>query len=148
MEGFSDGSSILPISTKIASSSDEAIIFKYERSCMKIKRKNNTYSIRADQRLLSKDECSKKAEEILREKYIIGMTEKELSHEIYFHAWAYQIASSLEKKNNKVLSRVKKAADPIDLADYGDIWIRKMIYNLFWLFPQKHFDGEPGNDNK
>ena len=21
-------------------------------------------------------------------------------------------------------------------------------YNLFWLFPQKHFDGEPGNDRK
>ena len=56
---------------------------------MRTKRKNNTYSIRADRRLLSKEECVKKAQEILREKYIIGMTEKEVSREIYFHAWAF-----------------------------------------------------------
>jgi len=147
VEGFSDGSSILPISTKIASSSDEAIILS-GRLCMRTKRKNNTYSIRADRRLLSKEECVKKAQEILREKYIIGMTEKEVSREIYFHAWAYHIAYSLEKKNNKLFARVRQAADPIDLADYGDTWIRKIVYSMFWLFPQKHFDGEPENNRK
>ena len=115
---------------------------------MNSKRKNNTYSIRPDKRLLSKDECRKKAEEIIREKYIIGMSEKELSREIYCHAWAYEIASSLEKKNIRLLSIIKQAADPIDLADYGDTWFRKIFYNLFWIFPEKHDNGDSQDEIK
>ena len=109
---------------------------------MRVKRENNTYSIRANDRYLSKSECFGKAQEIVREKHIIGMTTKELSREIYFHAWAYHIACLLESKNIKVLSRVKDSADPIDLADYGDTWFRKIIYSVFWLFPQKRFERE------
>ena len=109
---------------------------------MRVKRENNTYSIKANDRYLSKSECFGKAEEIVSEKNIIGMTSKELASEIYFHAWAYHFACILESKNINVLARVKEAADPIDLADYGDTWIRKIFYAIFWLFPEKHFNGE------
>ena len=109
---------------------------------MRIKRENHTYSIKANDRYLSKSECYDKAQEIVREKHIIGMTNQELASEIYFHAWAYHIACLLESKNITVLARVKDAADPIDLADYGDKWFRKVFYAIFWLFPQKHFKAE------
>lgn len=105
------------------------------------KKKNNTYSVRASDRYLSKTECIRKADEILENEYIRGMTKEELSCEIYFHAWAYHISSLLENRDIHILSRVKEAADPIDLADNGDTFLRKIIYSLFWLFPQKRYLG-------
>ena len=104
------------------------------------KERHNTYSVSAQNQYLSKAECMKKAEEIIREEYIVGMTDKEISKEIYFHAWAYHYATLLEKKNIHILDKLKRHADPIDLADYGDTPFRKMIYNLFWLFPHKRLN--------
>lgn len=104
--------------------------------------KNRTYSFRASEKYLSKQECVNKAEEILENDYIRGMTKRELYSEIYFHAWAYHISDLLEKKDIHLLSWVKKSADPIDLADNGDTLFRKLVFSLFWLFPQKHYKGE------
>ena len=100
---------------------------------------NNTYSIQAKTEYLSKAHCQREAKHILDEGYIHGMTEQELSCEIYFHAWAYRISSILEKRI-PLFGRIRQAADPIDLADGGDYPIRKLFYRLFWLFPQKKID--------
>ncbi len=136
MDRFSDGSSILPISTNYEGLADRRGLCTLE--VVMRKSKNNTYSIRYNDCYLTKQKCIEKAREIIEGDKIHRMTEAEISSEIYSHAWAHHFASLLEKKGLRSFAWIKRAADPIDLADGGDYFFRKLAYRVFWLIPLKN----------
>ncbi|MBQ8994639.1 MAG: hypothetical protein IJ091_02375 [Oscillospiraceae bacterium] len=94
-----------------------------------------THSVGFSEEYLSKKNCLKKAREIIDNHFINGMTELEISREIFFHAWAYHFAVWAEQRKLHMFSIVRRAADPIDLADGGDTMIRRFIYLVFWMLP-------------
>lgn len=98
-------------------------------------RNRKSCSIAVRDEYLRRDGCIGKAKELLRDHTIEGMTESELASEIYFHAWAFHISEWFEKRRIGLFSAIKRSADPIDLADGGDLKVRKLVYALFWMFP-------------
>ena len=98
-------------------------------------RNRKSCSIAVKDDYLRRDGCIGKARQLLGNHSIEGMTEGELASEIYFHAWAFHISEWFEKRRIRLFSAIKKAADPIDLADGGDLKFRKLVYSLFWMFP-------------
>ena len=92
--------------------------------------------------LLKRKNCLKKAEEIINEKLISGMSREEIAKELYFHASVYHICRFLAKYRIR-FRWLLRHADPIDLADGGDVWYRRAVFNLWWLFPEvRHRESE------
>ncbi|MBQ1466955.1 MAG: hypothetical protein IIZ27_00605 [Solobacterium sp.] len=94
-----------------------------------------TYSIPMSDVYLSKDICRKKARQILQDRFIEGMTERQIASEIYFHSAAYYTCVFLEKFHIRI-NYIKKKADPIDLADNGDTGFRRILYRIIWALPE------------
>ncbi len=97
-----------------------------------------TMAVPVEVSLLSKKNCLSKAEKILQNGEITGMSATELAAEIYFHACISAISKPLAAKNIPVFTWLAKHADPIDLESGGDKPFRKLIFRLYWLLPEIH----------
>lgn len=80
-------------------------------------------SIPVCQEYLNKKTCLKKAQTLLREGTVHGMSEKQLAREIYSHAVMFYYCDRTGR-----LPKWKEHANPIDLHDGGDIWLKRIAY--------------------
>lgn len=94
-----------------------------------------TYHTPAAAELLQRKNCLHKADEIIKDELISGMSRKDIAKELYFHASVYHICRFLEKHHIR-FSWLLRHADPIDLADGGDVWYRRAVFSLWWLMPE------------
>ena len=94
-----------------------------------------TYHTPAAAELLKRRNCLHKADEIISEKLISGMSRKDIAKELYFHASVYHICRFLEKHHIR-FKWLLSHADPIDLADGGDVWYRRVVFSFWWLLPE------------
>ena len=109
---------------------------------MEIKRK--TYHTPAAASLLKRKNCLKKADEIIKEKLINGMSREDIAKELYFHASIYHICRFFAKHGIR-FGWLLRHADPIDLADGGDVWYRRAVFRLWWHMPQvRHRESDEG----
>ena len=75
--------------------------------------------------------------EIIDKKLITGMTTRQISEEIYTHAFVYYNFKYLPEfiRNMKISKRIyNSAANGIDLEDDGDKLHRRICYSLIWNF--------------
>ena len=82
--------------------------------------------------------CKKMAKEIAANKSITGMTESQLSHEIFAHAYVYcnfKYVPSFIKKTSAAKSIYRSVEDGVDLEDNGDSLVRRIAYRVIWLMP-------------
>jgi len=90
-------------------------------------------SLPMDPRLLVKEECLKKAAEILQEGKLDRLSEQEIARELYFHAVMYYLCLRLRPYLH--LRHIMERADPIDLSDDGDTAFRTFCYKILWRLP-------------
>ena len=84
-----------------------------------------------------KKQCRVIARDIIEKKQITGMTERQMAAEIFTHGYIYSHYDGLPGflKRSRIASRVYKCCENgVDLADNGDIWYRKIVYFLIYLF--------------
>ena len=99
-----------------------------------IKRNIRTFSLPADQTLLVKHLCLRKADRILEEGRIAFMTREEIAKELFFHAALFYWCKWLARFGIH-LNWIMRHADPIDLADHGDTPFRKFCFSVLWVLP-------------
>ncbi len=98
-------------------------------------------SVRVERRLLSKAECMKRAQDIIRERKIEHMTDVQIASELYFHAVLFYFCKALSRHRIHMFQKLMHHADPIDLSDYGDTPFRQFCFRLLWLLPGKKKTG-------
>ena len=82
--------------------------------------------------------CKMMAKEIAANKSITGMTESQLSREIFAHAYVFYNFRFVPKKLSKTdlfKKILRSASDGVDLEDGGDSLIRRIAYRMIWLMP-------------
>lgn len=94
------------------------------------------------QEYLNKKACRKEAQELLREGKIIGMSEKQLAREIYSHAVVFYYCD-----RTGGLPKWKEHANPIDLHDGGDAWLKRVAYAACWLLRPDKMKNQENEDN-
>ena len=103
---------------------------------MSIKKK--TLRIPMNERLYARKGCKVIAEKLLESGRIDGMTESQLSCEIFAHAYVfYNFRFVPGMLREKVIFRkiLRSASDGVDLEDGGDSLIRRIAYRMIWLMP-------------
>ena len=105
---------------------------------MSVKNAKKTLSLPAETSLTFKKLCVLKSRNILRERTITGMSEKDLAAELYFHACIAKAAKPLAEKKIPFFVWLFEHADPIDLESGGDTPFRKVIFRFFWFLPEIH----------
>ena len=82
--------------------------------------------------------CRKMAAEIAADQKITGMTESQLSAEIFAHAYVYcnfKYVPTFLKNTAKAKSVFHSVEDGVDLEDNGDSLVRRIAYRVIWLMP-------------
>ena len=82
--------------------------------------------------------CKEMAKDIKSDKRITGMSESQLSCEIFAHAYVYcnfKYVPSFLKKTSAAKSVYRSVADGVDLEDNGDSLVRRIAYRVIWLMP-------------
>lgn len=82
--------------------------------------------------------CKEMAKEIKSDMRITGMSESQLSCEIFAHAYVYcnfKYVPSFLKKTSAAKSVYRSVADGVDLEDNGDSLVRRIAYRVIWLMP-------------
>ncbi|MBO4688277.1 MAG: hypothetical protein J5636_07160 [Clostridiales bacterium] len=95
-----------------------------------------TMNIGIDEIALDKDACKDAAEEISENHLIEGMSEKAMAKEIYAHIFIHDVVEAMPSflQNNKIVSRIyNSTANGIDLEDFGDTYVRQIMYDVIWL---------------
>lgn len=90
-------------------------------------------SIPVEERYKRKEECVREARLLVARG--LDMSVDDCAKEIYAHARIYWEADSLRSslpKYPKVLDWLAEHANPIDLADGGDLPSRRIVYDLIW----------------
>lgn len=103
---------------------------------MSIKKK--TLRIPMNERLYGRRGCKVIAEKLLESKRIDGMTESQLSCEIFAHAYVFYNFRFVPKKLSETdlfKKILRSASDGVDLEDGGDSLIRRIAYRMIWLMP-------------
>jgi len=103
---------------------------------MSIKKK--TLRIPMNERLYGRRGCKVIAEKLLESGRIDGMTESQLSCEIFAHAYVFYNFRFVPKKLSKTdlfKKILRSASDGVDLEDGGDSLIRRIAYRMIWLMP-------------
>ena len=90
------------------------------------------YSLPVEETLLSKKECIIRADEILEAGLITEMTTMQIARELFFHAWICYRCKKL-KTENKIIKTIMNRADPIDLMDGGDTFLKRTAFFITWL---------------
>ncbi len=99
--------------------------------------KISTLNIAINAVSMNKKDCLETASVIHNDKTIIGMSIKGIAKEIYAHLAVHNIIESLPKciKNISLVSRINNSTiNGIDLEDYGDTYLRRIAYNVIWVF--------------
>ena len=94
-----------------------------------------TMNIGIDEIALDKDACETAAEEISENHLIEGMSEA-MAKEIYAHIFIHDVIESLPSfvQDNKIVSRIYgSTTNGIDLEDFGDTYVRQIMYDVIWL---------------
>ena len=82
--------------------------------------------------------CKELAQQIVTEKSITGMTESQLSCEIFAHAYVYcnfRFVPGFIKNTSAAKSVYRSVADGVDLEDNGDKLVRRIFYRIIWVMP-------------
>jgi len=101
------------------------------------KDKSKYIQLEMDIKYREKRNCLLKAEELISNNIVKGMSNKKLAKEIFAHAVAYYNAEDFGKIpiiGRRIYNYLIKHANPIDIVDGGDTFIRKLEYNIVWLF--------------
>lgn len=105
------------------------------------KYKNEGIHLKIESSYREKDNCLKKAEELILRNDVKDMTERKLAKEIFAHAVAYYKAEKFKNIpviGEKVYNYLIKHANPIDIVDGGDTLIRRIEYNIVWFILSEH----------
>lgn len=84
-----------------------------------------------------KETCMTTAEQIIRSGKVGGMTALDIAKEIFSHATIFYCASWLHDHGLRQ-QYLLEHSNPIDIMDGGDTIIRKIIYNVIWIFARTH----------
>lgn len=84
-----------------------------------------------------KEICMTTAKQIIRSGTVNGMTVLDIAKEIYSHATIFYYASWLHDHGLRQ-QYLLEHSNPIDIMDGGDTIIRKIIYNVIWIFARTH----------
>lgn len=82
--------------------------------------------------------CREMAREISDRNEITGMSNSQLSCEIFAHAYVYVIFKYVPdfiKKMNKAQSIYRSVSDGVDIEDNGDSLVRRIFYRVVWMMP-------------
>ena len=82
--------------------------------------------------------CKEMARKIAREELITGMSESQLSCEIFAHAYVYcnfKYVPGIIRNTAFAKSAYHSTADGVDLEDNGDSLVRRIAYRVIWLMP-------------
>ena len=84
---------------------------------------------------MTKTACEIKAFSLIANEEVTGMTMLEIAKEIYAHAQCYYNAATLKALGveNDMVDELYERANPIDIEDGGDTFVRKTFYNLLWM---------------
>lgn len=87
---------------------------------------NNTY--------LNKATCLSKAQELINNGQVTGMTTNAIAQEIYAHAACYYEADYIKSLgiSSSVLNYLTSHASMVDIADGGDTLSRRIAYSVIW----------------
>lgn len=97
-----------------------------------------TMNIRMTTALNSREYCKEMARQIKREQLITGMSESQLSREIFAHAYVFcnfKYVPKAIKNTNVARSAYRSVADGVDLEDNGDSLVRRIAYRVIWMMP-------------
>ena len=100
--------------------------------------RKKTLRIPMNERLYARKGCKMIAEKLLESGRIDGMTESQLSCEIFAHAYVFYNFRLVPKRLSKtgLFKKVlRSASDGVDLEDGGDSLIRRIAYRMIWLMP-------------
>ena len=90
-------------------------------------------AIKVKKEYLDKDVCLKEARHILSDGKIKNMSVLQLAHEIYFHALVFYFC-----ERTGLLGMLKKRANPIDLNDGGDLFLKRIFYSVAWMLTKRN----------
>ena len=82
--------------------------------------------------------CKEMARKIAREELITGMSESQLSCEIFAHAYVFcnfKYVPGIIRNTAFAKSAYHSTADGVDLEDNGDSLVRRIAYRVIWLMP-------------
>lgn len=93
-------------------------------------------SLKMDPYFRSKDNCKRKARQLLDNGKVTGMTQLEIAKEIFAHAAIYYSASKVKSIPGigSAATNLIGHADPIDITNGGDTKARKVAFGLIWSF--------------
>ena len=100
--------------------------------------RKKTLRIPMNERLYAKKGCKVIAEKLLESGRIEGMTESQLSCEIFAHAYVFYNFRFVPKQLGKTdlfKKILRSASDGVDIEDGGDSLIRRIAYRMIWLMP-------------
>ena len=90
-----------------------------------------TVSITRD--LLSKDYCKTKAQQLINNGSVTGMSKTEIAQELYAHAVAHYLGSAIQACGVDMSFLLDHTIDGVQLDDNGDTWARKVGYAAVWV---------------
>lgn len=95
-------------------------------------------NIPMEEKLYSRDFCKKMAREIEAKEEITGMTQSQLSREIFAHAYVFYNFRFVPKclKEKEIFKKFYRSVENgVDLEDNGDSFARRVAYRIIWLLP-------------
>ncbi len=100
--------------------------------------RKKTLRIPMNERLYARKGCKMIAEKLLESGRIDGMTESQLSCEIFAHAYVFynfRFVPGKIAESSLFMKILRSASDGVDLEDGGDSLIRRIAYRMIWLMP-------------
>lgn len=86
----------------------------------------------------NKNTCLRKAQELINNGTVTGMSKFQIAKEIYAHAIAFYESYYLSQLlgNSKAFTEIMAHAAVVDIENGGDKWYRMSAYDLIW----NHYD--------
>ena len=82
--------------------------------------------------LLSKDYCKTKAQNLIDDGSVTGMTQLQIAQELYAHAVAHYVGTAIQNCGVDMSFLLKHTNDGCQIDDNGDTCKRRIAYSVVW----------------